>query len=121
MESDPTHFTAGLVTTFIHLDLTDHKWDLENCFRICEALCECRIRPDSCLTFWDCVVLAALVCERLGLWSSPTLAVWTAKQKSQTHLCLLEGAPEEPSQDDFLPPSPCHPLSSSEPTPECCY
>ncbi|MGH0168863.1 UNVERIFIED_CONTAM: hypothetical protein FKN15_055628 [Acipenser sinensis] len=137
VESNPTHFAAGLVTTFIHLDLTDHKRDSENCSRICEALCERGIRPDGCLSFWDdCVVLAALVCERLGLRSSPAPAVRTAKQKSQTHLRLLEGAPEEPSLADFLqpsslepkitssppppPPPPCLPLLSPEPTPGYC-
>ncbi|MGH0186869.1 UNVERIFIED_CONTAM: hypothetical protein FKN15_022789 [Acipenser sinensis] len=137
VESDPTHFAAGLVTTFIHLDLTNHKRDSENCSRICEALCKRGIRPDGCLTFCEhSVVLAALVCERLGLRSSPAPAVRTAKQKSQTHLCLLEGAPEEPSLADFLPPSslepkttsspppppppPCLPLLSPEPTPGYC-
>ncbi|MGH0178671.1 UNVERIFIED_CONTAM: hypothetical protein FKN15_078009 [Acipenser sinensis] len=106
----------------------------ENCSRICEALCERGIHPDGCLTFWDdCVVLVALVCERLGLRSSPTLAVRTARQKSQTHFRLLDGAPVEPSLADFQPPSslepkttssPPHPhlpLSSPEPTPGCCY
>ncbi|XP_058876129.1 carnosine synthase 1-like [Acipenser ruthenus] len=132
VESNPTHFAAGLVNTFIHLDLTDHRQDSENCSRICEALCKRGIRPDGCLTFCEhCVVLAALVCEQLGLRSSPAPAVRTAKQKSQTHLCLLEGAPEEPSLADFLRPSslqpkttgspPCPPLSSLEPTPGCCY
>ncbi|KAK1150659.1 carnosine synthase 1-like [Acipenser oxyrinchus oxyrinchus] len=134
VESNPTHFAAGLVTTFIHLDLTDHKQAPENCSRICEALCERGIHPDGCLTFWDdCVVLVALVCERLGLRSSPTLAVRTARQKSQTHLRLLDGAPVEPSLADFRPPSslepkttsspprPRLPLSSPEPTPGCCY
>ncbi|XP_028668202.2 carnosine synthase 1-like isoform X3 [Erpetoichthys calabaricus] len=93
VESDPAHFAAGLVSTFLHLDVTDHKRDPEHCVKICESLSERGIKPDGCLSFWDdCIVLVAMVCERLGLHCSPLSAVQTAKQKSQTHLRLLERA-----------------------------
>ncbi|MBN3283804.1 CRNS1 synthase, partial [Polyodon spathula] len=124
VESNPNHFATGLVTTFIQLDITDHKRDLENCSRICEALSEHGIRPDGCLSFWDdCVLLAALVCERLGLRTSPPQAVRTAKQKSQTHLRISDLFPDSslllplPSRSIWAPSPhiyavPCYHLES---------
>ncbi|NXN22124.1 CRNS1 synthase, partial [Nycticryphes semicollaris] len=62
VESDPEHFAAGLLVPSRGR------------------------RPHACLSYWDdCVVLAALVCQRLGLRGSSPAAVRVAKQKSRTH------------------------------------
>lgn len=86
MESDPQHFAAGLVETFLPYDSREHRRDEEHAERVAELVRARGLRPHACLSYWDdCVVLAALVCQRLGLRGSPPAAVRVAKQKSRTH------------------------------------
>lgn len=91
VDSDPTHFASQLVDHFLALpDLPDHRRDDQNCIRICDWLASSKLRPDGCVCFWDdCVVLTALVCDRLGLRGPPPEAVHIAKEKSLTHQHLL--------------------------------
>ncbi|NXP06288.1 CRNS1 synthase, partial [Thinocorus orbignyianus] len=86
VESDPEHFAAGLVETFLPYDSREHRRDEEHAERVTELLRSRGLRPHACLSYWDdCVVLAALVCQRLGLRGSSPAAVRVAKQKSRTH------------------------------------
>ncbi|XP_064019486.1 carnosine synthase 1 isoform X2 [Pogoniulus pusillus] len=86
VESDPEHFAAGLVETFLPYDSREHRRDEEHAERVAELLRSRGIQPHACLSYWDdCVVLAALVCQRLGLRGCPPAAVRVAKQKSRTH------------------------------------
>uniref|UniRef100_W5LX94 ATP-grasp domain-containing protein n=1 Tax=Lepisosteus oculatus TaxID=7918 RepID=W5LX94_LEPOC len=103
VESDPSHFAAGLVSRFLAMDVTDHQQDEEHCARICAWLSQNDLQPDGCLCFWDdCIVLASLICQHLGLRGPPPEAVQTSKEKSRTHLHLL--GLSSSSQDLF--PSP---------------
>ncbi|NWT49143.1 CRNS1 synthase, partial [Chroicocephalus maculipennis] len=86
VESDPQHFAAGLVETFLPYDSREHRRDEEHAERVTELVRSRGLRPHACLSYWDdCVVLAALVCQRLGLRGSSPAAVRVAKQKSRTH------------------------------------
>ncbi|NXS91251.1 CRNS1 synthase, partial [Jacana jacana] len=86
VESDPEHFAAGLVETFLPYDSREHQRDEEHAERVTELVRSRGLRPHACLSYWDdCVVLAALVCQRLGLRGSSPAAVRVAKQKSRTH------------------------------------
>ncbi|NXJ86968.1 CRNS1 synthase, partial [Trogon melanurus] len=86
VESDPEHFAAELVETFLPYDSREHRRDEEHAERVTELVRSRGLRPHACLSYWDdCVVLAALVCQRLGLRGSPPAAVRVAKQKSRTH------------------------------------
>ncbi|XP_065694996.1 carnosine synthase 1 isoform X2 [Patagioenas fasciata] len=86
VESDPEHFAAGLVQTFLPYDSREHRRDEEHAERVTELLRTRGLRPHACLSYWDdCVVLAALVCQRLGLRSCSPSAIRVAKQKSRTH------------------------------------
>ncbi|KAF1584944.1 Carnosine synthase 1, partial [Eudyptes moseleyi] len=86
VESDPEHFAAGLVQTFLPYDSREHRRDEEHAERVTELVRARGLRPHACLSYWDdCVVLAALVCQRLGLRGSPPAAIRVAKQKSRTH------------------------------------
>ncbi|XP_068254304.1 carnosine synthase 1 [Nyctibius grandis] len=86
VESDPEHFAAGLVETFLPYDSREHRRDEEHAERVAELVRARGLRPHACLSYWDdCVVLAALVCQRLGLRGNPPAAVRVAKQKSRTH------------------------------------
>uniref|UniRef100_A0A8C3GIH1 ATP-grasp domain-containing protein n=1 Tax=Cairina moschata TaxID=8855 RepID=A0A8C3GIH1_CAIMO len=97
VESDPEHFAAGLVQTFLPYDSREHQRDEEHAERVVELVRARDLRPHACLSYWDdCVVLAALVCQRLGLRGSPPAAVRLAKQKSRTHQhlqCCRRGRP----------------------------
>ncbi|NXU57980.1 CRNS1 synthase, partial [Turnix velox] len=111
VESDPDHFAAGLVETFLPYDSREHRRDEEHAQRVTELLHSRGVRPHACLSYWDdCVVLAALVCQRLGLPGNPPAAVRVAKQKSRTHQ-HLQGC-----QHGHPPPSafavPCRRLRS---------
>ncbi|XP_037994640.1 carnosine synthase 1 isoform X1 [Motacilla alba alba] len=86
VESDPEHFAAGLVQTFLPYDSREHRRDEEHAERVLELLRSRGLRPHACLSYWDdCVVLAALVCQGLGLRGPAPAAVRVAKQKSRTH------------------------------------
>ncbi|XP_074023927.1 carnosine synthase 1 [Numenius arquata] len=86
VESDPEHFAAGLVETFLPYDSREHRRDEEHAERVTELVRSRGLQPHACLSYWDdCVVLAALVCQRLGLRGSSPAAVRVAKQKSRTH------------------------------------
>ncbi|NWI38792.1 CRNS1 synthase, partial [Picathartes gymnocephalus] len=83
VESDPEHFAAGLVQTFLPYDSREHRRDEEHAERVLELLRPRGLRPHACLSYWDdCVVLAALVCQGLGLRGPAPAAVRVAKQKS---------------------------------------
>ncbi|XP_066574717.1 carnosine synthase 1 [Amia ocellicauda] len=89
VESDPAHFAAHLVSHFLPLDLSDHRQDTEHCAAVVTWLRGHNLRPQGVLCFWDdCIVLAALLCQALGLPGNPPFAVLTAKEKSRTHLHL---------------------------------
>ncbi|KAF1403383.1 Carnosine synthase 1, partial [Spheniscus magellanicus] len=76
VESDPEHFAAGLVQTFLPYDSREHRRDEEHAERVTELVRARGLRPHACLSYWDdCVVLAALVCQRLGLRGSPPAAI----------------------------------------------
>ncbi|NXC09737.1 CRNS1 synthase, partial [Orthonyx spaldingii] len=93
VESDPQHFAAGLVQTFLPYDSREHRRDEEHAERVLELLRSRGLRPHACLSYWDdCVVLAALVCQGLGLRGPAPAAVRVAKQKSSTHRHLQFGA-----------------------------
>ncbi|XP_061856382.1 carnosine synthase 1 isoform X3 [Colius striatus] len=86
VESDPEHFAAGLVQTFLPYDSREHRRDEEHAEHVAELLRHRGLRPHACLSYWDdCVVLAALLCQRLGLPGCPPAAIRVAKQKSRTH------------------------------------
>ncbi|XP_072194116.1 carnosine synthase 1 isoform X2 [Excalfactoria chinensis] len=86
VESDPEHFAAGLVETFLPYDSREHRRDEEHAEHVLEMLRARGLRPDACLSYWDdCVVLTALLCQRLGLPGCSPAAVRLAKQKSRTH------------------------------------
>ncbi|RLV97148.1 hypothetical protein DV515_00012056 [Chloebia gouldiae] len=86
VESDPEHFAAGLVQTFLPYDSREHRRDEEHAERVLELLRSRGLQPHACLSYWDdCVVLAALVCQGLGLRGPAPAAVRVAKQKSRTH------------------------------------
>ncbi|KAL0974050.1 hypothetical protein UPYG_G00214750 [Umbra pygmaea] len=91
VDSDPAHFASQLVDNFLSLpDLPDHRRDDQHCSRICDWLLSSGLRPDGCVCFWDdCVVLVALLCDRLGLRGPPPEAIRIAKEKSRTHRHLL--------------------------------
>ncbi|XP_018610398.1 carnosine synthase 1-like isoform X2 [Scleropages formosus] len=91
VESDPSHFASHLVDHFFPLpDLPDHRRDDQHCVRICEWVAAAGRQPDGCVCFWDdCVILTALVCQKLGLRGLPVEAAHIAKEKSSTHLHLL--------------------------------
>ncbi|KAJ7344138.1 hypothetical protein JRQ81_000088 [Phrynocephalus forsythii] len=98
VESDPNHFASQLVETFIHYDTTDHKRVEEHAQQLLGLVQERGLHLDGCLSYWDdCIVLAALVCEGLGLRCSSPTAMKVAKQKSRTHLHLLRRRKEGPS------------------------
>ncbi|NXU01296.1 CRNS1 synthase, partial [Buphagus erythrorhynchus] len=76
VESDPEHFAAGLVQTFLPYDSREHRRDEEHAERVLELLRSRGLRPHACLSYWDdCVVLAALVCQGLGLRGPAPAAV----------------------------------------------
>ncbi|KAM4621856.1 carnosine synthase 1-like [Polymixia lowei] len=92
VDCDPNHFASKMVDHFLPLpDLPDHRRDDQNCIRICDWLTSSGFQPDGCVCFWDdCVVLTSLVCDRLGLRGAPPEAIRIAKEKSRTHLHLLD-------------------------------
>ncbi|KAM9557251.1 carnosine synthase 1 [Guaruba guarouba] len=105
VESDPEHFAAGLVETFLPYDSREHRRDEEHAERVTELLRSRGLQPHACLSYWDdCVVLAALVCERLGLRCSPPAAVRVAKQKSRTHQHLQRCRRGRPAPAAFAVP-----------------
>ncbi|XP_067151462.1 carnosine synthase 1 [Apteryx mantelli] len=108
VESDPEHFAAGLVETFLPYDSTEHRRDEEHAERVAELVRARGLRPHACLCYWDdCVVLAALVCQRLGLRANPPAAVRLAKQKSRTHQHLLRCRRGRPPPAAYAVPC-CH-------------
>lgn len=112
MESNPNHFASGLVETFIHFDVTEHKKDEENARLLAELVRARGLQLDGCFSYWDdCLVLTALLCQELGLPSSPPSAMCLAKQKSRTQLHLLQcRGPPWPAPS--LHAVPCCPLAS---------
>ncbi|XP_054027660.1 carnosine synthase 1 isoform X1 [Dryobates pubescens] len=111
VESDPEHFAAGLVETFLPYDSREHRRDEEHAERVAELLRSRGIRPHACLSYWDdCVVLAALVCQLLGLRGCPPAAVRVAKQKSRTHQHLQRCRRGRPPPAAFAVP--CRRLQS---------
>ncbi|NWV16574.1 CRNS1 synthase, partial [Origma solitaria] len=81
VESDPEHFAAELVQTFLPYDSREHRRDEEHAERVLELLRSRGLRPHACLSYWDdCVVLAALVCQGLGLRGPAPAAVRNAGQ-----------------------------------------
>ncbi|KAM9278167.1 carnosine synthase 1 [Morus bassanus] len=111
VESDPEHFAAGLVQTFLPYDSREHRRDEEHAERVTELVRARGLRPHACLSYWDdCVVLAALVCQRLGLRGSPPAAVRVAKQKSRTHQHLQRCRRGRPPPAAFAVP--CRRLQS---------
>ncbi|KAJ8262515.1 hypothetical protein GJAV_G00167310 [Gymnothorax javanicus] len=100
VESDASHFASRLVEHFFPLpDLPDHRRDDQHAARICEWVESAGLRPNGCLCFWDdCVVLASLVCQSLGLRSATPEAIHITKEKSRTHLHLLS-LQERPSEN----------------------
>nr|KAF6281605.1 carnosine synthase 1 [Pipistrellus kuhlii] len=112
VDSDPNHFAARLVQTFIHLDVTEHRRDEELARQLAELVRERGLRLDGCFSFWDdCLVLTALLCRELGLPCSPLAAVRLAKEKSRTqrHLLRCRGPPWPAPA---LHAVPCCPLES---------
>ncbi|KAM8807360.1 carnosine synthase 1 [Eudromia elegans] len=108
VEADPEHFAAGLVETFMPYDSTEHRRDEEHAERVVEMVRARGLRPHGCICYWDdCVVLAALVCQRLGLRTSPAAAVSLAKQKSRTHQHLLRCRRGRPPPAAYAVPC-CH-------------
>ncbi|NWJ05776.1 CRNS1 synthase, partial [Crypturellus undulatus] len=108
VEADPEHFAAGLVETFMHYDSTEHRRDEEHAERVLEMVRARGLRPHGCICYWDdCVVLAALVSQRLGLRTSPPGAVGLAKQKSRTHQHLLRCRRGRPPPAAYAVPC-CH-------------
>ncbi|KAJ8015335.1 hypothetical protein DPEC_G00025050 [Dallia pectoralis] len=91
VDSDPAHFALQLVDHFLALpDLPDHRRDEQHCSSICDWLSSSGVQLDGCVCFWDdCVMLASMVCDRLGLRGPPTEAIRIAKEKSRTHKHLL--------------------------------
>ncbi|XP_078508033.1 carnosine synthase 1-like [Lissotriton helveticus] len=90
IESDPNHFAASIVHNFIHYDMTDHKQDEAHAQWILKMVRDCKMHLDGCVAFWhDCTILAALVCEQLGLRSNSVSAILLSNKKSRTHLSLL--------------------------------
>ncbi|XP_078502636.1 carnosine synthase 1-like [Lissotriton helveticus] len=90
IESDPNHFAASIVHNFIHYDMTDHKQDEAHAQWIVKMVRDRTMHLDGCVAFWhDCTILAALLCEQLGLRSNSVSAILLTKQKSCTHLSLL--------------------------------
>ncbi|NXL11716.1 CRNS1 synthase, partial [Mesembrinibis cayennensis] len=111
VESDPEHFAAGLVQTFLPYDSREHRRDEEHAERVTELVRARGLRPHACLSYWDdCVVLAALVCQRLGLRGCPPAAIRVAKQKSRTHQHLQRCRQGRPPPSAFAVP--CHRLQS---------
>ncbi|NWU73243.1 CRNS1 synthase, partial [Pterocles burchelli] len=111
VESDPEHFAAGLVQTFLPYDSREHRRDEEHAERVTELVRARGLQPHACLSYWDdCVVLAALVCQRLGLRGSPPAAVRVAKQKSRTHQHLQRCRGGRPPPAAFAVP--CRRLQS---------
>ncbi|NXT83549.1 CRNS1 synthase, partial [Zapornia atra] len=111
VESDPEHFAAGLVQTFLPYDSREHRRDEEHAERVTELVRARGLRPHACLSYWDdCVVLAALVCQRLGLRGSPPAAIRVAKQKSRTHQHLQRCRHGRPPPAAFAVP--CRRLQS---------
>ncbi|NXG37845.1 CRNS1 synthase, partial [Dromaius novaehollandiae] len=111
VESDPEHFAAGLAETFLPYDSTEHRRDEEHAERVVELVQARGLRPHGCLCYWDdCVVLAALVCQRLGLHTNPPAAVRLAKQKSRTHQHLLRCRQGRPPPATYAVP--CCPVQS---------
>ncbi|KAF1411863.1 Carnosine synthase 1, partial [Spheniscus humboldti] len=111
VESDPEHFAAGLVQTFLPYDSREHRRDEEHAERVTELVRARGLRPHACLSYWDdCVVLAALVCQRLGLRGSPPAAIRVAKQKSRTHQHLQRCRRGRPPPAAFA--LPCRRLQS---------
>ncbi|NXW52411.1 CRNS1 synthase, partial [Nyctiprogne leucopyga] len=113
VESDPEHFAAELVETFLPYDSREHRRDEEHAERVTELVRARGLRPHACLSYWDdCVVLAALVCQHLGLRGNPPAAVRVAKQKSRTHQHLQRCHRGHPPPSTFAVP--CHRLQSHE-------
>ncbi|NWH79497.1 CRNS1 synthase, partial [Piaya cayana] len=111
VESDPSHFAAELVQTFMPYDSREHRRDEEHAERVSELLRARGLRPHACLSYWDdCVVLAALLCQRLGLRGCPPAAVRVAKQKSRTHQHLQRCRRGRPPPSAFAVP--CRRLQS---------
>ncbi|XP_041878583.1 carnosine synthase 1 [Corvus kubaryi] len=111
VESDPEHFAAGLVQTFLPYDSREHRRDEEHAERVLELLRSRGLRPHACLSYWDdCVVLAALVCQGLGLRGPAPAAVRVAKQKSRTHRHLQRCRRGRPPPAAFAVP--CRRLQS---------
>ncbi|XP_062460811.1 carnosine synthase 1 [Pezoporus occidentalis] len=105
VESDPEHFAAGLVESFLPYDSREHRRDEEHAERVAELLRSRGLQPHACLSYWDdCVVLAALVCERLGLRCSPAAAVRVAKHKSRTQQHLRSCSRGRPAPAAFAVP-----------------
>ncbi|NWQ68546.1 CRNS1 synthase, partial [Neopipo cinnamomea] len=111
VESDPEHFAAGLVQTFLPYDSREHRRDEEHAERVLELVRSRGLRPHACLSYWDdCVVLAALVCQGLGLRGCSPAAVRVAKQKSRTHQHLQRCRRGRPPPAAFAVP--CRRLQS---------
>lgn len=111
VESDPEHFAAGLVQTFLPYDSREHRRDEEHAERVTELVRARGLRPHACLSYWDdCVVLAALVCQRMGLRGCSPSAIRVAKQKSRTHQHLQRCCHGRPPPAAFAVP--CRRLQS---------
>lgn len=78
--------------TFVVADLSDHLRDVELASEITGILVANDIQPGAVLTLWeDCVPLAALVANTLGLAGIPYQAALAAKSKFLTQ-SVLNGA-----------------------------
>ncbi|XP_078502639.1 carnosine synthase 1-like [Lissotriton helveticus] len=124
VESDPDHFASLFVHDFIHYDMTDHKQDEAHAQWIVNMVHDRGIHLDGCVAFWnDCTVLAALVCEQLGLRCSPVWATCLSKRKSQTQfnlLCNKKNSIFSTTIASYAVPS-CHVASHSDIERASCY
>ncbi|XP_043940009.1 carnosine synthase 1 [Protopterus annectens] len=114
VDPDSNHYAVKMVESFIHYDFIDHKRDEEHAQKIVELLKERGLKLDGCISFWDdCIVLTAMVCEMLGLRTNPVSAMEIAKQKSKTHLHLIQKCREIPHwPPTYLYAVPCCHLES---------
>ncbi|XP_040290571.1 carnosine synthase 1 [Bufo bufo] len=113
VDSNPGHFASSLVTSFIHYNYEDRSCDdEEHAQNILSTVREKGLHFSGCMTFWDeCTILAAIMCQMLGLAGPPPNAVRLAKRKTQTQLRLLNmTAPSPPFPYAGAFAVPCFPL-----------
>ena len=101
---------------FIPYDYTTHSNDIIHAEHIANILINLITSIDGCCTFWeDCGPLTAMLCHQLRLHGVGIKGALNAKQKSKTHMTLLQKTGDIPHfPRTYLYAGKCKPIEEKE-------